>query len=362
MLQAPGDPNRWFVVEQNGIVRVFDNNAAVATANVFIDVSARVASPADGRGGETGLLGMAFHPQFATNRRAFLSYTAVVVGNLVSRISEFRSVDAGLTLDPTPAAERIVLTVDQPQDNHNGGGIAFGPGGLLFIGLGDGGGANDEGTGHAAIGNGQDLTRLLGKMLRIDVAPALGYTIPAANPFASNPQCGPNLNAQSCPEVFAYGFRNPWRWSFDRSTGELWVGDVGQSTREEADKVALGANHGWKCREGSGDFRPTTCGPAQMLINPVVEYGRAAGFSITGGYIYRGTAIPALQGRYVFGDFGGRVWHIAGDTMPTLDVTNATASAPTFASGLSISSFAEGDDGELYVVHHGGTLHRLRAL
>ncbi|MGQ0835055.1 MAG: PQQ-dependent sugar dehydrogenase [Gammaproteobacteria bacterium] len=350
MLQAPGDATRWFVVEQAGVVRVFDNVANVTVSTTFVNITSGVRS-----GGELGLLGMAFHPAWSpTNRRVFLSYTNGT-NPLVSRISEFTADASGITLDP--ASERILLVINQPETNHNGGGIAFGPDGFLYIGMGDGGGGGDM---HGTIGNGQNLMTLLGKMLRIDVSPASGYMIPPANPFATNPQCGVNgSGAQNCPEIFAYGFRNPWRWSFDRTTGELWVGDVGQNLWEEASRVTINGNYGWRCREGAHSFN-TNCGGAQNLIDPVVEYGHAVGFSITGGYVYRGAAFPTLQGRYVFGDFGGRIWNIARDTAPTLDVTNTTA--PVLATGLSISSFAEGNDGELYVVHHGGTLHRLRAL
>ena len=365
MLQAPADGTRWFVVEQNGIVRVFANDATATSSSVFVDISPRVASPADNAGSETGLLGMALHPQFAQNRRAFLYYTAAGGTGLVLRLSEFRSNDNGQTLDAT--TERPLITINKPgaEANHNGGGIAFGPtDGFLYIGVGDGGGAGDN---HGAIGNGQNLNTLLGKMLRIDVTPASGYAIPPDNPFMANAaQCGATgSGANPCPEIFAFGFRNPWRWSFDRANGELWVGDVGQQTLEEVDRVTRNGNYGWRCREGTNTFN-AACGPAQAqdLVNPVAQYGHAAGFSITGGYVYRGTAISSLQGRYVFGDFGsGRIWHIARDTAPTLDVTSTTDSAPVIMSGLSISSFAEGVDGELYVLHHGasGTLHRLQA-
>ncbi len=349
MLQAPGDSTRWFVVEQDGQVRVFANNPAVTVANLFVDIDGmdRVTS-----GGETGLLGMAFHPNFPTDRRVFLSYTATS-GNLVSRISSFMTADGGQTLDP--ASEQIVLTLNQPEDNHNGGNIAFGPDGLLYIGFGDGGGANDQHTQNGPIGNGQALTTMLGKILRIDVGAeaATTYTIPSTNPFAANPKCGPGTNAQSCPEIYAYGFRNPWRWSFDRQSGDLWAGDVGQSAREEVDRVTLGGNYGWRCFEGTRNTG-FACGSLPNLLPPVAEYGRSVGTSTTGGYVYHGSAITSLVGRYVFGDFGsGRIFNIAGTTQPTLTLTSG------FESGLSISSFGEDNDGELYVVHYGGELYRI---
>jgi uncharacterized repeat protein (TIGR03806 family) len=350
LLQAPANGATWYVVEQGGRVRAFDNQAAVATTRIFIDIVSRVRS-----GGEMGLLGMAFHPGYPTDPRVYLSYTNDS-GTLVSRVSEFRTRDGGTTLDP--ASERVLLTVPQPATNHNGGNIAFGPDGYLYVGLGDGGSGGDP---FGTIGNGQNLRTLLGKMLRIDIEGTTGavpYRIPAGNPYVGRPLCDTGTGADNCPEIYAYGFRNPWRWSFDRGSGDLWVGDVGQNTLEEIDRVVSGGNYGWRCFEGSRAFN-ANCGPnASSSLPPVAEYGRTAGQSVTGGYVYRGTAIPALVGRYVFGDFvTGRLWHVARDTPPTLDVTQAAA----LATGLSIASFAEGVDGELYVVHYGGTLHRLRA-
>jgi glucose/arabinose dehydrogenase len=344
MLQAPGDRTRWFVVEQAGRVLAFANVPAVAAATPFIEITDRVDN-----GGEMGLLGMAFHPDFPANPRVYLSYTNDDSGR-ESRISEFR---LGMDGNLDPATERILLTIGQPQTNHNGGQVAFGPDGFLYIGIGDGGGGNDQ---HGTIGNGQLMTTLLGKMLRIDVSPASGYAIPPGNAFpASNPQCGVNgTGAQNCPEIYASGLRNPWRWSFDRQTGQLWVGDVGQGALEEIDRVAAGGNYGWRCFEGTRNTGLLPCGSEPNLLPPIAEYGRSAGRSVTGGYVYRGSAIPGLVGRYVFGDFvTGQLWHIAADTPPTVVVQSG------FASGLSISSFGEDHDGELYVVHYGGQLYRL---
>ena len=233
---------------------------------------------------------------------------------------------------------------------------AFGPDGFLYIGLGDGGSGGDP---WGAFGNGQNLLTTLGKILRIDVdgtSGAVRYRIPAGNPYAGNAACVSGSGADACPEIYAYGFRNPWRWSFDRASGELWVGDVGQSTLEEVNRVDPGGNYGWRCFEGADAFN-ANCGPnAASSVPPVAQYGRSAGQSITGGFVYRGTDMAALTGRYVFGDFvTGRIWHIARDTPPTLTVNAG------FDSGLSIASFGQGHDGELYVVHYGGTLHRLVA-
>ena len=346
-LQAPNDAARWFVVEQAGRVRVFPNNAAVAASTLFVDISGRVTS-----GGETGLLGMAFHPNFPTDPRVYLSYTATS-GALRSRISEFRTTDGGQTLDP--ASEQILLTIDQPASNHNGGHIAFGPDGFLYAGFGDGGNGGDP---FGTIGNGQNLQTLLGKLIRIDISGPTGsarYRIPAGNPFAANNLCTAGAGAQNCAEIYAYGLRNPWRWSFDRVSGELWLGDVGQGSWEEVNRVTLGGNYGWRCREGAHDFN-LSCGNSQPRIDPIAEYGRSVGQSVTGGYVYRGTAIPSLVGRYVFADFvSGRVWHIARNTPPTLQVTSG------FDTGFQISSFGEGIDGELLIVNYSGTLHRLVA-
>jgi uncharacterized repeat protein (TIGR03806 family) len=181
--------------------------------------------------------------------------------------------------------------------------------------------------------------------------------VPASNPYATNAFCGANgSGTQNCPEIYAYGFRNPWRWSFDRQTSELWVADVGQGAWEEVDRVALGGNYGWRCREGAHAYNGT-CGPATSLIDPLAEYDHTLGSSITGGFVYRGSAVPSLQGRYVFGDFGsGRIWNIARDTAPTLQVT----ADQSYSSGLAISSFGEGNDGEVYVVDYNGGLYQIQ--
>ena len=346
MLQAPNDASRWFIVEQAGAVRQF-STATPTASSVFIDITSRVRS-----GGEMGLLGMAFHPDFPSDPRVFLSYTSGT-NPLVSRIAVFRSADQGKTLDP--ASEQPLLTVNQPQDNHNGGHIAFGPDGYLYIGFGDGGGAGDQ---HGDPGNGQRMTTLLGKMLRIDVDSAAPYAIPATNPHAANPVCPAAGRASgACPEIYASGFRNPWRWSFDRNGGALWVADVGQGQWEEVNEVGLGGNYGWRCREGAHDFNSgnTSGCSAGGLIDPVTEYQHALGNSITGGYVYRGPENTSLSGRYLFADFGsGRIWAWIAE--------NASAPrTPTqlLDTSLNVSAFGEAQDGELFVVHYGGSLHRI---
>jgi len=349
MLQVSADSSRWFVVEQAGRVRVFDNDPMVAASSVFINISDRVTFA-----GETGLLGMAFHPDYPSDPRVYLFYSHTdASAGLVSRLAEFSTSDGGLTLDP--ASERILLTIDKPEDNHNGGWVAFGPrDGFLYLGIGDGGGGNDQ---HGAIGNAQLLTSLLGKILRIDIASGAGgvnYQIPSGNPFAANPPCGINGSGTlECPEIYAWGFRNPWRGSFDRQTGELWVGDVGQSAREEVDRVELGGNYGWRCFEGAL-FTGLACGSPIDLQAPIVDYGRTVGTTVIGGYVYRGSAYSTLESRYIFGDFGtGTIWSIPYTTMPTQTVTTG------FDTGLNMSSFGEANNGEIYVVNYDGRLFHI---
>jgi uncharacterized repeat protein (TIGR03806 family) len=355
MLQAPGNSARWYVVQKTGSVRVFDNTPGAATTSEFINLASRLNSNPTSPTDERGLLGMAFHPNFPTDPRVYFFYTGTdTTLGLVDRVSQFTLAAGGTTLDP--ASELELLDVDDPESNHNGGNIAFGPDGFLYIGIGDGGSGNDP---HGAIGNGQNLQTLLGKMLRIDVSASNStttYTIPPSNPYAVNPRCNVSgIGTANCPEIFAYGFRNPWRWSFDRGSGQLWLNDVGQGALEEVDLVTLGGNYGWRCLEGTSNTG-LACGPNPMPIAPVAQYDRSLGQSTTGGVVYRGSAIPNLHGRYVFGDFAtGNLWSIARNTAPTLNLTAAQAE-PT---GLQIASFGQDTDGEVYIVHLGGTLHRL---
>lgn len=343
LLQAPSNDSRWYVVQQNGLVLQFSGSNPT-TSSTFIDLRSGVRA-----GGEMGLLGIAFHPNFPQDPRVFLSYTT---GDpLVSHISSFTSSDQGVTLNA--GSEEILLRVDQPETNHNGGHLAFGPDGYLYIGLGDGGGSDDR---HGDTGNGQRLTTMLGKMLRIDVNNGSPYGIPSSNPFAGNALCpAAGRTSGQCPEIYAWGFRNPWRWSFDRSTGDLWVADVGQGSFEEVNQVTRSGNYGWRCREGAHDFEPGTPGCSEnTLIDPVTEYGRDLGRSITGGYVYRGAQPTGLLGRYLFADFAsGRVFAWIPE--------NAAEREPTVLldSSFGISSFAQGNDGELYIVDYGGSLQRI---
>ena len=344
MLQAPGDDRRWFVVERGGSVVVFPNNNTATDADKSNYVSVTVNTA-----GEGGLLGMAFHPNFPTTPEIYLSYTRTgpdpINFPLTTVISRFRSSDSGATIDES-VPEDVLLTLDQPATNHNGGHIAFGPSGL-YIGLGDGGSSNDP------WGNGQNVNTLLGAMLRIDVdgPPASGkaYAIPIDNPFYSS---------GGAPEIFAWGLRNPWRFSFDRSSQRLWLGDVGQGTWEEVDIIELGKNYGWNVCEGA-HLRGSTTQPCTnpAYTNPITEYSSNPGCrSVTGGYVYRGATIANLYGDYLFGDYcTGTIWGLRENagTPPTVEAV--------IQSGLSLVSFAEAVNGELYVVDIGGTLHKVMA-
>ncbi len=355
ILQAPSDNSRWFVVQQDGRVQSFENRTDVATTSLMLDIQARVISDH-----VQGMLGMAFHPGFPSDPRAYLAYTSEVTpGNVVLRISEFTTADNGVTLNPS--SEQILFAITQPGGHNNGGHLLFGPDGFLYAAVGDGG--NDDAP-SGVVGNGQMLTTLLGKLLRVDVGGTTGarrYRIPSDNPFAANPLC--NLDGsgtQNCPEIYAWGLRNPWRWSFDRQGGALWLGNVGSSQREEVDRLTKGGNYGWRCFEGTRNTG-ITCGspPQDQLQAPIAEYDHTLGIAVSGGYVYRGTAMPGLAGRFVFGDYGsGRIWNIATDTAPTKTMTAAEAAS----TGLAIASFAEEQNGEILVVDRSaGGVHRVIA-
>ncbi len=336
---APGNPSRVYVVEQGGRIRVFENTPEVATSSVFLDLSGKVTCC-----GERGLLGLAFHPDFAQTGELFVSYTDTPPGqSLRSVVSRMRSTDGGLTADPS--TEELVITFSQPYANHNGGHIAFGPDGYLYLGTGDGGSGGDPQN------FAQNLGSLLGKFLRLDVSKR-PYAIPADNPFAHS---GGGAG-EPRPERYAWGQRNPWRFTFDPETGELWTGDGGPGALEEVDLIRRGGNYGWRIKEGTRCFNPSQDCIGDGLIDPIVTYPRTEGVSITGGYVYRGSAIPSLRGRYVFGDFGsGKVWAVRTDP-----ATGEHSREELFDSSLGISSFGEAPDGELYLVNYGGgAIHKL---
>lgn len=323
---------RLFIVEQDGIIRVLQSGQSTAT--IFLDIRTRIATI-----GEQGLLGLAFHPQYPTNGRFFVFYTRAEDGAIV--IAEYR-----VSADPDIAAltEQVLLTIPHPANtNHNGGMLAFGLDGYLYVGVGDGGGGNDEPN------NAQSLDVLLGKILRIDVdrpAPGTPYSSPPDNPF---------VNAPGRDEIFAFGFRNPWRFSFDRTTGEPWIGDVGQDEREEIDRsLVKGGNYGWRIYEGfrCTNLGPSLCNPSDY-VDPVLDYSHTRGrCSVTGGYVYRGSRGTLPAGVYVYGDFcSGEIF-----------VTNGERQSVLMYSAMNISSFGEDEQGELYVVDRGGTVSRIESM
>ena len=333
--QAPNDgTGRLFVVEQGGTLRVIQNGALMAVP--FLDISAKVTS-----GGEMGLLGVAFHPAFAQNGRFFVHYDRTVGTQAQSVIAEYaRSVANPNLADPN--SERILLTVNQPFPNHKGGQMNFGPDGFLYIGLGDGGSEDDP------QGNGQNTQTMLGKILRIDVNTTTAttqYGIPPDNPF---------VNGGGLPEIFAFGLRNPWRFSFDTATGRLFVGDVGQDKFEEVDIVARGNNMGWNTMEGMHCFNPPSGCNMTGLTLPIAEYGHNEGNAVMGGYVYHGAAMPSLQNVYVFGDFGsGTIWTL------TQSSSGQWTRATLLSTGRSISSFGQDTAGEIYAVDYSGSVLKL---
>jgi glucose/arabinose dehydrogenase len=331
-LQQPRDNSgRLFVVEQSGTIRIIQNGALLS----FLDIRSKVDF-----GGEKGLLGLAFHPNYAQNRRFFLHYDRVVGGTRQSVIAEYLTSTADANQADTNS-ERILLTVDQPFDNHKGGQMAFGPDGFLYVGLGDGGSGNDP------LGNGQNLQTLLGKLLRIDVdasTPGKQYRIPADNPFAS----GGGL-----PEIWAFGLRNPWRFSFDNGTGRLFCADVGESQFEEIDLIQRGGNYGWNIMEGAHCLSGAACNMNGLAL-PIAEYDHTEGNAVMGGYVYRGTTLPQLLGAYIFGDFGsGKIWELREDP------SGIWTRVLLLSTGKNISSFGQDQAGEIYVVEYGGSVLKL---
>ena len=332
--EQPGDgSNRVFVVEKSGRIIVFDNNPQVTTTKVFLDLSSRV----DSSSTEKGLLGLAFHPNFAQNGLFYVNYTT----RSSTVIASYQvQADQGLI-----NSEQVLLNIAQPYPNHKGGHLAFGPDGDLYIGMGDGGSEGDP------LGNGQNLDTLLGKILRIDVDhPGSGklYGIPTDNPFAGN-QSGYQ------EEIYAYGFRNPWKFSFDTKNGQLWVADVGQNTVEEIDIVEKGLNYGWNIMEGSLCYPASkTCSQTGLQL-PVWEYQHPLGIAITGGYIYYGSLTPSLTGAYVYGDYGtGLIWALWIGAAQTLQ------NHVLLHSKLNISSFGVDQNGELYIVDLRGKIYKLK--
>ncbi len=337
-LTHAGDKSgRFFITEQAGTIRIIKDGVLIPKP--FLNIRERVKS-----GGEKGLLSVAFHPSYKKNGRFFVNYTSNKGFRLHTVVSEFRA--APDSNDAYEESEKIILEVAQPYSNHNGGQIAFGPDGYLYIGMGDGGAGNDP------KGNGQKLSSLLGAILRIDVDKKEGrmnYTIPPDNPFEEN--------LFTRPEIFAYGLRNPWRFSFDPLTGTLYAGDVGQNAREEIDVIESGKNYGWNIMEGSictPGVNPN-CSP-NGLTSPIIDYGRKEGITVIGGHVYRGSSIPALCGAYIYGDFGsGNIWALHYKN------NKVTWNKLLLKTDLSISSFGIDEDYEVYVVDYEGSIFRVRS-
>ena len=334
---AKDGSNRLFIVERGGLIKILPPGATAPLATPFIDLTAKVITT--GGGDERGLLGLAFHPQFSTNRRFYVNYTRRPDSATI--VAEYTASAANPNVADT--TERVLMTIAQPYSNHNGGMIDFGQDGFLYIGMGDGGSGNDPEN------RAQNLDSLLGKMLRIDVNSTSGnlqYAIPSTNPY---------VNRAGADEIYAVGLRNPWRWSFDRQTGELYAGDVGQNAVEEIDIITLGGNYGWRVLEGT---RCTNLGPGSCsdptLLPPVIQYTQSFGrCSITGGYVYRGTRNTMTPGTYVYGDYcSGEIftWQ-KGMGLETINVLIDT--------NINIAAFGEDEAGELYVIGLGGTVHRL---
>jgi glucose/arabinose dehydrogenase len=366
LIPTPDGSGRLFVVDQIGIIRVLKPGGALST-EPFLDLRPRMIG-LNASYDERGLLGLAFHPEYRDNGRFFVYYSAPLRSggpsgwNHTSHLSEFKVLE-GNPEKADEASERIIFQVDQPQSNHNGGQICFGPDGFLYIPLGDGGGANDTGNGHSLIGNGQDINNLLGKILRIDVDSVQPYGIPRDNPF---------IGEEGADEIFAFGLRNPFQISFDMGgTRELFAADAGQNLWEEVDIIIKGGNYGWNIKEGDACFDPANPGRSKQscpdrdisgrqLIDPIVSYAHSGqgitGTAAIGGFVYRGNTIPGLQGVYVFGDFssggtGGTLLaalrNPSGDW--SLKELNINTSANARLNTL-LRSFGQDASGEIYLL------------
>ncbi len=332
LTNAGDGTNRVFVVEQIGKIKVFPNIASAVNAKTFLDITSRVAS-----GGEMGLLGLAFHPNFETNGYFYVNYTADNPRRTI--VSRFQ-----VTSNPDSAnanSEFIIISFSQPFANHNGGWIGFGPNGAeLYIASGDGGSAGDPQN------NGQSITTLLGKILCLDVDGGSPYAIPVSNPFYDS------TNVLIKKEIYAWGFRNPWRCSYDELTGWFITGDVGQYTWEEIDLIQNGKNYGWRCYEGNHSYNLSGCNYPEYIF-PIWEYNRSLGFSITGGYVYRGSGVPELNGKYIYADYVmSKVWAL------NYDGINPTSSELLLTAPGNITSFGLDEQMELYLVSFNGKIYK----
>lgn len=338
--QHPGDGSqKVFVVEQRGVISVFEDQPSVKDKKIFLNIEDRV----DDSSNEMGLLGLAFHPDYQNNGYFFLNYTTDNPRR--TRISRFRA-SPDNSDKALKDSEKVLLEYEQPYGNHNGGQVSFGPDGYLYIAVGDGGSGGDPQE------NGQDPKTLLGTILRIDVDQQDGnkaYGIPADNPFANN-------DKGYRQEIYAYGLRNPWRFSFDPVTQQLWTGDVGQNRYEEIDIIQKGGNYGWNIMEAFHCFEPeNNCDSAQTIL-PVWEYNRSQGdISVTGGFVYRGPNLPELEGKYIYADYAsGRIWAL--DQSDTSKPVNTEIADADFA----VSSFGVNAENELFICGFDGQIHKLK--
>ncbi len=325
---------RLFILEQAGVIRILQNDSLAPEP--FLDIRDRVGS----NGSERGLLGLAFHPQYSENGYFYINYTDLNGNTIIARFS----VSADNPDKADPNSEKRLLAIQQPYPNHNGGMVAFGPDGFLYLGLGDGGSAGDP------QGNGQSLNTLLGKILRIDVDGGTPYAIPPDNPFVNE--------AGSKPEIWAYGLRNPWRFSFDHLTGDLYIGDVGQNQWEEIDYLPAGSpggtNFGWNYFEGLHPYGNQAPPAGLNTVQPVAEYSHDQGCSVTGGVVYRGKSLPEWQGVYLYGDYcSGNIWGLLHDP------EDSWLNTLLFENTGRITSFGQDEQGEVYLVDHTGNIARL---
>ncbi len=335
MVNAGDGSGRLFIIEQAGLILVLKDGTILPTP--FLDLTSVVNCC-----GERGLLGLVFHPRYVENGYFYVDYTEKVGTQLFTIVARYKVSGNDPNLADSASEERI-LQIEQPFLNHKGGQLAFGPDGYLYIGMGDGGSEGDP------LGNGQSLQTLLGKILRIDVDNGDPYAVPSDNPF---------VNGGGLREIWAYGLRNPWRFSFDKLTGDLYIGDVGQDAWEEIDYLPVGspggANFGWSYYEGDHPYRGSP--PSGMnLVMPVAEYSHTLGNAVIGGYVYRGYSLPAWQGVYIYGDYGsGLVWGLL--HLPDGSWQNQEM----FQTGLNISSFAIDEAGEIYMLEYGGRILQLK--
>lgn len=336
-LQAPTDMvfpanGTIWVTEQNGKIKVIKGGKVTG---VLLDLGDKMVDVNQGYD-ERGLLGITLHPSFATNKKFYVFYSAPTSGHYDHKgmVVEYKLLPNSENVDAGSA--RVILSIEEPESNHNGGCIKFGHDGYLYISLGDGGGGGDQ---HGTIGNGQNLGTWLGKILRVDVNDANNYKIPADNPFVHA--------AGAKPEIWAYGLRNPYRFSFDKASGQLFAGDVGQNQWEEVDIVTKGANYGWRITEGTHCYNPRSGCDTKGTTMPITEYGHREGVSVAGGYVYNGTHLPALKGRYIFGDWSGPLFYLqnAGGAWQRGKIT-----LDNYPHNIRIMGFAEDPSGEIYLL------------